>query len=73
MISPDLTDVVYTWSKDFFSAKPSPSSGHEVMSLAFFFVHLMDTVYSGARALLSGNKSVIVASLQQINILSDKE
>ena len=46
-------DVVYTWitvrkrSNYFFSAKPSPSSGHEVMSLAFFFIHLMDTVYSG--------------------------
>ena len=69
-------DVVYTWitvrnwSKDFFSAKPCPSAGHEVMSLAFFFIHLMDTVYS---ALLSSDKSVIAASLQHIDILSDKE
>ena len=69
-------DVVYTlitvrnWSKDFFSTKPWPSSGHEVMSLGFFFIHLMDTVYS---TLLSGDKSFIAASLQHIDILSDKE
>ena len=43
------------------------------MSLAFVFVHLMDTVYSGAGALLSGNKSVKAASLQHIDVLSDKD